>query len=327
VTWTPKTPWGDSYILEDDVQTLSVSVKMPQKYNRALDMYLPHVTLDGATNIVTSTVPIPGAEPSLEPFLRVDGARPVTGDLTFNDGKGIRFFNVANTVATWVKNVAGRFVITDNASNEVVSVDPVSGRTDFGTDLYVHGSKVLVDGGGSPSDKRLKKDIAPIDSALEKIRAISGIYHKWNEESGRGGDTARHVGVIAQDVAAVMPELVSFNKQGYLQVDYAKMSALLVEGVKELDRKYESLSRLIGKDKVPLDTDVYMSVRDVYVADKGAWAGDMESKLVTVSEPPPPSDCADDRTGVARYISSTEEFYICTMSGWRKSPLADITEK
>jgi hypothetical protein len=87
------------------------------------------------------------------------------------------------------------------------------------------------------SDQRFKKNISPITDALTKVERIRGVTFDWNEKyESLGRSTARReVGVVAQDVEKACPELVStWNKEGYKAVDYGRMSALLIEAVKEL---------------------------------------------------------------------------------------------
>ena len=81
------------------------------------------------------------------------------------------------------------------------------------------------------SDIRLKKDIQPIGNALDKVLSLRGVKFNWKDPAmGTGGQ----VGLIAQDVEKVLPEVVSKDDKGYLGVDYSKLSPLLIEAVKDL---------------------------------------------------------------------------------------------
>src|SRR5262249_27066212 len=98
------------------------------------------------------------------------------------------------------------------------------------------------------SDARFKTSVAPIEDALDKIEAIQGVAFDWNElYQSLGRSTGRReIGVIAQDVEKVCPELVSeWHDEGYKAVDYGRLTALLVEAVKELKAKNESLEQRI----------------------------------------------------------------------------------
>ena len=78
------------------------------------------------------------------------------------------------------------------------------------------------------SDLRLKSKITPIEGALEKVTQLNGVTYEWNPASFSAGapDSRRHAGLIAQDVAAVMPELAGQEPTtGYLGVEYSKLNS------------------------------------------------------------------------------------------------------
>ena len=92
------------------------------------------------------------------------------------------------------------------------------------------------------SDIRLKENIQPIENALDKIRRISGNTYDWKEgfetiHSHKGND----IGVIAQEVEEVLPILVTTREHGYKAVQYEKIVALLIEGMKEQQLQIEQL--------------------------------------------------------------------------------------
>jgi hypothetical protein len=83
----------------------------------------------------------------------------------------------------------------------------------------------------STSDVRLKDNIKPIENALDKVMKLSGNTFTWNDkqDSYKGDD----IGVIAQEVEEVLPEIVTTRDNGYKAVKYEKMVALLIEAIKE----------------------------------------------------------------------------------------------
>jgi hypothetical protein len=92
------------------------------------------------------------------------------------------------------------------------------------------------------SDIRLKENIQPIQNALEKVESISGNTYDWKEgyeeiHSHKGND----VGVIAQEIEAVLPQLVVNRDNGYKAVQYEKIIPLLIEAIKELSNKIDRL--------------------------------------------------------------------------------------
>jgi len=88
------------------------------------------------------------------------------------------------------------------------------------------------------SDRRLKTNIKPIDNALSKVSKLNGVYFNWiqDEPTGLQFDEKRHVGVLAQEVEQVLPEVVQYFKGGrYLGVDYPSIIPLLIEAIHELN--------------------------------------------------------------------------------------------
>lgn len=80
------------------------------------------------------------------------------------------------------------------------------------------------------SDRRLKTNITNIPSALDKVGQINGVIFDW-VDTNRPGPEA---GVIAQEIQAVLPEVVTQRDDGYLAVRYEKIVPLLIEAIKEL---------------------------------------------------------------------------------------------
>jgi hypothetical protein len=116
------------------------------------------------------------------------------------------------------------------------------------------------------SDGRLKTNIIKIDSPLEKLSKINGVYFNWNETAKELNDkdtTVREVGFIAQEVKEVLPEIVkragfdtimdesitdrvefkSKSGEEYLTIQYEKVVPLLVECIKELQKEIEELKK------------------------------------------------------------------------------------
>jgi hypothetical protein len=104
------------------------------------------------------------------------------------------------------------------------------------------------------SDLRLKTNIVPIADALAKVEAINGVTFDPNETAlGLGIDARHQMGVIAQEVEAVAPELVCDSAfAGYKTVRYDKLTALLIEAVKELSAKVTTLEAQLGNSKPTL---------------------------------------------------------------------------
>jgi len=98
------------------------------------------------------------------------------------------------------------------------------------------------------SDERLKENITPIVNALAKVKAINGIEFDWTDDYivDRGGEDGyfirKHdVGVIAQEIEQIMPEVVVTREDGYKAVKYDRLVALLIEAVKDLSAEVDKL--------------------------------------------------------------------------------------
>jgi hypothetical protein len=143
---------------------------------------------------------------AIDSLFGADGALKTTGSVNINSGSlGV---NVAPSAT------AGRI----DASNDIVAF--------------------------STSDQRLKENITPIANALDKVKSLTGVEFDWKEETKHvHGYEGHDVGVIAQEVQAVLPEAIRTNDTGYLSVRYEKMIALLIEANKELAARVEELEK------------------------------------------------------------------------------------
>ena len=93
---------------------------------------------------------------------------------------------------------------------------------------------------GSPSDIRLKENIKPIESALDKVSKLQGVTFDW-KKSDSILDIKKDIGFIAQDVQEVIPELVRENKDGMLSMRHQGIAPILLEAIKELKAEIEEL--------------------------------------------------------------------------------------
>ena len=96
------------------------------------------------------------------------------------------------------------------------------------------------------SDISLKDNIRPIESAIFKVKQIRGVTFDWNEKAGKIEQEKGHdVGLIAQEVEKVLPEIVQIRKDGIKAISYEKVVPLLVEAIKEQQVTIENLIKRI----------------------------------------------------------------------------------
>ena len=95
------------------------------------------------------------------------------------------------------------------------------------------------------SDSRLKTNIKPITQAIDKVKQISGYTFEWLEKEGVHSQTGEDVGVLAQEVNEVLPEVVTTRDNGYMAVKYEKITPLLIECIKEQQQQIELLKEQV----------------------------------------------------------------------------------
>ncbi len=127
---------------------------------------------------------------------------------TFAGNEGIRM--------TWLKN-----------GNVGIGTQTPSYKLQIG--IAGDGSQARANAWNTFSDKRWKTNIVLIDNPLKKLQSINGYYYNWKN----GTDKSTQVGVIAQEVEKVLPEIVSTDDEGYKSLDYSKLAPLLIEAVKQ----------------------------------------------------------------------------------------------
>ena len=104
------------------------------------------------------------------------------------------------------------------------------------------------------SDARLKKNVQTLNGALDKVLKLRGVTYYWKNREEMGADSAyartdtkKHIGVIAQEIEKVLPELVNTDDNGYKSVEYANITPLLIEAIKEQQGIIESQQQRIEK--------------------------------------------------------------------------------
>ena len=92
------------------------------------------------------------------------------------------------------------------------------------------------------SDISLKDNLRPIENALFKVNQIAGYEFDWNEKSHQiQQDKGHDVGLVAQEVEKVLPEVIQIREDGIKAIAYEKVVPLLVQSIKELTKRVEEL--------------------------------------------------------------------------------------
>jgi hypothetical protein len=158
--------------------------------------------------------------------ITIDGASSSSCSICFADG----------TSST--ASIAGK-IEYDHSS------DAMEFRTAAVTRMKLNSTSLIVSGDvvayGSPSDVRLKENIKPINSALDKVSKLQGVTFDWIQKEDQILDIKEDIGFIAQDVQKVIPELVRENDDGMLSMRHQGVAPILLEAIKELKAEVDSL--------------------------------------------------------------------------------------
>ena len=172
-------------------------------------------------------------------------------DIGVNDEGDLRFFRDNENRVGWPQDLLTLKILDSNGYVGVADSDP-SKRLEL-PNVAAREGRGRANAWLTYSSRRWKENIVPIDNALEKISRLSGVYYDWKEDHGGAHD----IGFIAEDVAEVLPEVVNFAENGVDadSLDYARITALNLEGIKEL------------KDRVETRREEIESLRSIVCAD------------------------------------------------------------
>jgi hypothetical protein len=116
----------------------------------------------------------------------------------------------------------------------------VTGGTGIGGDLNVGGDVTAF----ATSDIRWKTNRINIPNPLDKLSKLNGVYFDWIEDPQIHNNVGHDIGVIAQEVESILPEIVTTRDNGTKAVKYEKLIPLLIESIKELKKEIQELKRL-----------------------------------------------------------------------------------
>jgi len=98
------------------------------------------------------------------------------------------------------------------------------------------------------SDQRLKKNIEPLAAGLDKVMRLRPVTYRLKDAPANGGlGSQKEIGLIAQEVEKVLPELVHTGSNGYKAVSYDKLVSMLIEAVKEQQKEIREQDAALEK--------------------------------------------------------------------------------
>ena len=167
------------------------------------------------SNIVQTTVS--GNAGSVTNGVYTTGTQTIGGAKSFSSAVNIDSTVASTTITT------GALIVDGGVG--------IAGALNVGGDVVAYAS----------SDERLKDNIELISNPIEKVQSLKGVTWDWNSNADELQKTLPNVGVIAQDVEKVLPQLVIDRDNGFKGVDYAKLTGLLIEAIKDQQKQIDEL--------------------------------------------------------------------------------------
>ena len=220
-----------------DTITIS-SVDIDTKYSISAETATAGVNLR-LTGTDTTTDDVRLANGANVTVTRTDGSTITISsvDTTYTAGTGI---TLTGTTFSIPQAVATNSAVTFSSLNLGTATGASNGQVRASDDIIAFAS----------SDITLKENISLISDSLEKVKSLRGVSYDWTDEyiKRKGGldDTymrKKDIGLLAQDVERVLPEIVARRQDGYLAIKYDRIVALLVEAVKDLSEQVERLKK------------------------------------------------------------------------------------
>ncbi len=144
----------------------------------------------------------------------------------------------SGTTAPTLNVVAGKMWLDTSAASPVLKVQSNGWKSLFTLNATTVDMSINTITGvniNTTSDARLKDDIKRLLNATEKVNTLEGVSYTL-KESGEAS-----IGLIAQEVEKILPEVVSTDEEGYKSIAYGNIVALLIEAIKEQDQRIKHL--------------------------------------------------------------------------------------
>ena len=167
---------------------------------------------------------------------KTSGSKGGYDGIVFDSGGDVAIMYDSSGNGGLYRQANGRWHIYHHVGNNCLGIGGSGTSSTY--EAYVHGDLYATGNITAYSDARIKENVETIDSALEKVESMRGVYYNKIDDP----DKTKEVGFIAQEVNEVIPEAVTYAEDvDQYGVKYANITALLVESVKELSQQVKDL--------------------------------------------------------------------------------------
>jgi hypothetical protein len=205
-------------------------------------------TLAGSETLTNKTI----SGGTLTGTLTAGASVGTNGQYLQSTGTGVQWSTVSTTFTLGSTSISGGSTTTSVAGFTAIAINGTGGSLGVGTTASGTSGEIRATNAITSyySDDRLKTKTGNIQNALEKVLSLDGFHYHANEIAAELGydSTKQEVGLSAQQVQAVMPEVVVPAPIGrdYLTIHYERVIPLLVEAIKEQQKQIEELKAKLG---------------------------------------------------------------------------------
>lgn len=172
--------------------------------------------------------------------------------LGYNAGPSTGALTRATAIGYNARVAQSNALTLGGTGTDAVSVGIGTTTPDFTLD--VNGGIRCVGAVNTTSDARLKTQVRPLSQALAGVQALRGVRYTFRQAEfpALKLPAGEQVGLLAQEVERVYPELVSTDREGIKSVNYAQLAPVLIEAIKEQQGELETLRRQAAADRAAL---------------------------------------------------------------------------
>jgi hypothetical protein len=191
-----------------------------------------------------------------------NGSSPSDADASIAVTNGNLHIDAKGTFYTYLNYYRGTGVIFGTGAAGTAGIWKADGSVGINTDnpgiykLYVNGNAANTTGvWANVSDKRLKKEIKPLNNSLDTILKLQGVSFHW-KDAKKDKEAGLQRGFIAQEVEKVIPEWVKTDDKGYKTLEKIGVEAILVEAIKELKQQNDAKVKALDEELKALKAEI-----------------------------------------------------------------------